>query len=67
MARTWYPILNKDTCVDWGTCMEFCPHGVYSTNGDGSIVVVSPIDCVEFCQGCAKICPTESISYFGDE
>jgi NAD-dependent dihydropyrimidine dehydrogenase PreA subunit len=28
--------------------------------------VVNPDGCVEFCRGCAKICPSDAITYFGD-
>ena len=29
MAKKWYPVIDILTCVECGTCVEFCPHGVY--------------------------------------
>ncbi|MCD6290870.1 MAG: ferredoxin family protein [Anaerolineae bacterium] len=66
MAVTWYPIINKELCAGCGTCVDFCPHGVYEMGDDGYPVVVAPEECVEFCRGCAKICPSGAIAYFGD-
>lgn len=67
MTKTWYPIIDRDQCIACGTCIEFCKHGVYEEGGNGQPVVVAPENCVEFCRGCAKICPTGAISYFGDD
>lgn len=64
MAKNWYPIVNRETCTGCLTCVQFCPHGVYEVE-DGKPVVANPDECVELCQGCAKICPTGSITYFG--
>lgn len=66
MAKTWYPIIDRDRCIDCGTCVEFCPHGVYTRNGECP-EVTAPESCVEFCRGCAKICPAEAIRFHGDE
>ena len=65
MAATWYPIIDESKCVNCNACADFCTHGVY-TKGDSATKVSSPDNCVEFCRGCSKICPTEAISYFGD-
>ncbi len=67
MAKTWYPIIDRDRCIACGTCIAFCKHGVYEEDGNGQPLVVAPENCVEFCRGCAKICPAEAISYFGDD
>lgn len=66
MAKTWYPIIDRDKCMSCGTCVDFCPHGVYELDGDGPPTVKAPENCVEFCRGCARICPEEAISYYGD-
>jgi len=65
MAKNWYPIINAELCINCNTCAEFCPNGVFEA-GDSYPQVVNPDKCVEFCRGCAKICPVEAISYFGD-
>jgi NAD-dependent dihydropyrimidine dehydrogenase PreA subunit len=65
MAKTWYPIIDDEKCTGCLTCVNFCPHGVYRENG-GKPEVVNPLECVEFCRGCQKLCPAEAITYFGD-
>jgi NAD-dependent dihydropyrimidine dehydrogenase PreA subunit len=65
MAQTWYPIINENLCTSCNSCVDFCTHGVYE-NGDLYPKVVNPDNCVEFCRGCSKICPSEAITYFGD-
>jgi len=66
MAKTWYPVVNEDLCVNCNDCVNFCSHGVYEA-GTTAATVVAPDECVEFCRGCSKICPTEAITYFGDQ
>ena len=29
MAKKWYPVIDITTCIECGTCVEFCEHGVY--------------------------------------
>ena len=67
MAASWYPIIDRDACQACGTCYNFCPHEVFEQDGDGYPVVERPENCVEFCRGCAKICPADAITYYGDE
>ncbi|MGQ9586708.1 MAG: 4Fe-4S dicluster domain-containing protein [Anaerolineae bacterium] len=67
MARNWYPIIHEDLCISCGTCVEFCPHGVFAQPNGATPDVVNPDACVEFCRGCSKVCPEEAITYFGDE
>lgn len=66
MAKNWYPIINEDLCSQCHTCTDFCAHEVYIVGDDGYPKVVNPDNCVEFCRGCAKICPSDAITYFGD-
>lgn len=66
MAKTWFPIVDYKKCTGCMTCVNFCPHGVFSEDG-GKPRVVNPLECVEFCRGCQKICPEEAITYYGDE
>lgn len=65
MAQTWFPVIDYEKCVGCLACYNFCPHGVFSLNGDKP-EVVNPLNCVEFCRGCQKICPEGAISYYGD-
>ncbi len=65
MAQNWYPIINTELCVNCGTCVQFCPNGVFESDTDHPLVV-RPENCVEFCRGCSKACPNDAITYFGD-
>jgi len=67
MAKTWYPVIDRDKCEECGACVDFCTHGVYERDGGSRPVVVAPDNCVEFCRGCSKVCPAEAIHYYGDE
>jgi NAD-dependent dihydropyrimidine dehydrogenase PreA subunit len=65
MAKNWYPIINEDLCINCNTCVDFCTHDVYKSD-DQFPQVINQDNCVEFCRGCSKICPSEAITYFGD-
>ncbi|HBE46658.1 MAG: 4Fe-4S ferredoxin [Spirochaetia bacterium] len=62
MAANWYPVIDEAKCASCNSCVDFCAHGVYEPGPK----VVAPHACVEFCRGCSKICPSEAISYYGD-
>ena len=66
MAKKWYPVIDILTCVECGTCVEFCPHGVYDEQESPVPVVVNPDSCIDHCHGCQKKCPSGAISYVGD-
>ena len=65
MEANWYPVINEELCVNCNACVDFCTHGVYES-GISFPNVANPDNCVEFCRGCSKLCPTEAITYFGD-
>lgn len=66
MAKNWYPVVDILTCVECGTCVDFCPHGVYDKSKATTPVVVNPDGCVDHCTQCQKRCPAGAISYVGD-
>ncbi|ADM28112.1 4Fe-4S ferredoxin iron-sulfur binding domain protein [Ignisphaera aggregans DSM 17230] len=66
MAKTWYPVIDYEKCIGCLTCVNFCPHEVYTVE-NGKPKVVNPDNCVEFCRGCQKLCPTGAITYNGDK
>lgn len=66
MAKNWYPIINKDLCINCNICVDFCPHGVLG-KGESSPEVINLEPCVEFCLGCAKICDYKAVTFFGDD
>lgn len=66
MAKTWYPVIDYLSCLECGTCVDFCPHGVYDAAKAPSPVVVNPAKCIDHCHGCGNKCPVGAISYVGD-
>ncbi|MGN0505718.1 MAG: DUF2703 domain-containing protein [Lachnospiraceae bacterium] len=66
MAKKWYPVVDILACAECGTCVSFCPHGVYDKNRFPVPVVVKPDNCIDHCHGCQKKCPSGAISYVGD-
>ena len=53
-AKNWYPVIDILTCMECGTCVNFCPHGVYDKQKSPVPVVVNPDGCIDHCHGCQK-------------
>lgn len=66
MAKTWYPVINYETCTECGACYKKCSHGVFTLKNTCP-VVTNPDECVQGCHGCGNLCPTGSIEYVGDD
>lgn len=66
MAKNWFPVIDYEKCSGCLTCVNFCPNKVFIVE-KGKPKVVKPENCVEFCQGCGKICPQKAISFKGKE
>jgi NAD-dependent dihydropyrimidine dehydrogenase PreA subunit len=62
MTKNWYPIIDYSRCVGCLTCVNFCPHGVYTEKG-GKPFVKNKEACVDLCKGCEKICPEKAITH----
>lgn len=67
MAKKWYPVIDILSCVECGTCVNFCSHGVYNKQKAPSPVVVNPDGCIDHCHGCGNKCPEGAITYVGDD
>ncbi len=67
MANTWYPVIDYSACVECGTCIDKCSHGVYSKDKAPTPIVISPDSCVDHCHGCGNICPSGAITYVGED
>lgn len=67
MAKTWYPVVDILSCAECGTCVNFCPHGVYDKKRSPVPVVTNPDACIDHCHGCGNQCPHGAISYVGDD
>ena len=66
MSKTWYPVIDEEKCTMCGMCTDQCPHGVYDMKEAPKPVVVFPEGCVQGCTGCGNMCPSDAITYFGD-
>ncbi|WKY43768.1 4Fe-4S binding protein [Eubacteriaceae bacterium ES2] len=65
MAKGWYPVINEENCVECGSCVGKCTHGVYDKSSQKPIVIYTD-GCVDGCHGCQNLCPADAIEYFGD-
>ncbi len=66
MAKNWYPVIDYVECIDCGTCVAMCPHGVYDATKAPSPVVKNPESCIDHCHNCGNRCPVGAIAYVGD-
>ena len=48
-------------CKGCGICIEFCPQGVFESNGQGRPIVVNPEKCTA-CHWCDTHCPDLAIT-----
>ena len=62
-AERWYPIIDRERCVNCGHCREFCIFGVYTLDGDRQVIVSEPDKCKPGCPACARICPQSAIMF----
>ncbi len=60
---SWFPVIDRERCVNCGQCMSFCLFGVYSRDDSGKIEVTSPRSCKENCPACSRICPHVAIIF----
>jgi NAD-dependent dihydropyrimidine dehydrogenase PreA subunit len=67
MARKWYPVVDYLECIECGSCIAKCSHGVYDKAKAPSPLVISPDGCVDHCHGCGALCPTGAITYVGED
>jgi NAD-dependent dihydropyrimidine dehydrogenase PreA subunit len=67
MSKTWYPVIDYEKCVECGACTNKCKHGVFDEKKAPTPVVVSTGSCIQGCHGCGNLCPTEAISYVGEQ
>lgn len=58
----WYPVIDRDRCVDCGKCHDFCLFGVYNID-EGKVRVVQPQNCKNNCPACARVCPVEAVIF----
>lgn len=59
----WYPVIDRERCVNCRQCMDFCLFSVYSTDEDGRVVVSHSDGCKMGCPACSRICPMGAIIF----
>jgi NAD-dependent dihydropyrimidine dehydrogenase PreA subunit len=59
----WFPVIDRDRCVNCRQCVEFCLFGTYATDTDGKVRVVHPEKCKTNCPACARVCPYTAIIF----
>ena len=58
----WFPVLDKERCVECGKCHDFCLFGVYSIENK-KVIVTQPQNCKNNCPACARMCPSRAIIF----
>ena len=58
----WYPVLDKDKCIECGKCHDFCLFGVYTVENK-RVKVIQPQNCKNNCPACARMCPSKAIIF----
>lgn len=53
-------IVNQDTCVGCGECVDICPVNVYEMR-DGKSEPVNAEECLG-CESCMEVCNTNAIT-----
>lgn len=59
----WFPVIDRDRCVQCKQCVSFCLFGVYAVTQDGRVAVNQPRACKNNCPACARICPEVAIIF----
>lgn len=58
----WFPVIDREACIDCGKCFEFCLFGVYSREEE-KVDVANPQNCKNNCPACARVCPAKAIIF----
>jgi NAD-dependent dihydropyrimidine dehydrogenase PreA subunit len=59
----WYPVIDRERCINCGRCRQFCLFGVYIEKLDGTISADNPDRCKTGCPACSRICPQGAIMF----
>ena len=57
-----YPSIDEDACTNCGSCLGFCANDVFE-QGEESVRVVRPYNCVVGCSSCQSVCPSGAIRF----
>jgi NAD-dependent dihydropyrimidine dehydrogenase PreA subunit len=59
----WFPVIDRDRCVNCLQCLNFCLFGTFTLSGDKEVIVSKPSACKNLCPACARICPKSAIIF----
>ncbi|MDP6636210.1 MAG: ferredoxin family protein [Phycisphaerae bacterium] len=59
----WFPVIDRDRCVDCLQCLNFCLFGTFTLSPDKKAIVSKPAACKNLCPACARICPKSAIIF----
>ena len=60
----WHPTVDPEKCIGCKACIECCKNDVFNFDeAAGKTTVKNPDNCVVECRTCARLCPTEAISF----
>jgi len=59
----WFPVIDRDRCVNCLQCLNFCLFGTFTLTGDKEVIVSKPAACKNLCPACARICPKSAIIF----
>lgn len=60
------PIIDTDTCIGCGICVDACPQEVLEINGDGVAEVVNEEACIA-CGDCLDECAMGAITEISED
>jgi NAD-dependent dihydropyrimidine dehydrogenase PreA subunit len=60
----WFPTIDEEKCIGCQECITICKNGVLAFDeGAWKSIVVNRYNCVVECRTCAKLCPSDAISF----
>jgi Pyruvate/2-oxoacid:ferredoxin oxidoreductase delta subunit len=59
----WYPVVDRQKCVNCMECLNFCLFGVFGLDESGVLWVEQADACRDGCPACSRICPAGAIMF----
>lgn len=61
--KAWFPVIDRERCVNCGKCLDFCLFGVYEFDAEKRVQAANPANCKNNCPACARVCPREAVIF----